>query len=270
MARQPDARDVAPAVQRLRVHFAKRGRLRFTSHRDFQRVFERAVRRAQVPVAFSAGFSPHPKISYVGAASTGAASEAEYLEIAVVEFCDPQAVRQALDESLPPGLDVLEVVEARGGSLPDRITGSIWRVELPTVSPADAQVAVDGFLALESVPVERVLKDGRRQLDARAPVLSLTVSAGVVDHDQSDAPDRSIDLGPASYAILHMVVRHETPSVRPDDVLTGLRQVADLVPPASEARVTRLAQGSLDDDGQVADPLAPDRDAVALPAATPA
>ncbi|HEY5231169.1 MAG TPA: TIGR03936 family radical SAM-associated protein, partial [Galbitalea sp.] len=77
MGRQPDARDVAPAVQRLRIHFAKRGRLRFTSHRDFQRVFERAIRRAEVPVAFSAGFSPHPKISYVGAASTGAASEAE-------------------------------------------------------------------------------------------------------------------------------------------------------------------------------------------------
>ena len=97
MGRQPDAREVAPAVQKLRVHFAKRGRLRFTSHRDFQRVFERAIRRAGVPVASSAGFSPHPKISYVGAASTGAASEAEYLEISVTQQCDPVAVRQALD-----------------------------------------------------------------------------------------------------------------------------------------------------------------------------
>jgi radical SAM-linked protein len=62
-------------VQRLRVRYAKRGRLRFTSHRDITRALERAVRRADVPVAFSAGFSPHPKISYVGAvAPTGVAS----------------------------------------------------------------------------------------------------------------------------------------------------------------------------------------------------
>jgi radical SAM-linked protein len=266
MARTPDGPPPPLAVQRLRLRYAKRGRLRFSSHRDFQRAFERAIRRAGVPIAFSAGFNPHPKISYAGAAPTGTASEAEYLEIAVVERCDPEAVRKALDESLPAGLDVLEVVESQGGSLPDRITGSIWRVELPTVSPADAQHAVDGFLALESVPVERVLKDGRRQLDARVPVVSLTVSGS----DEDGAPLTSMGPDSAPYAILRMVVRHETPSVRPDDVLTGLRQVADLVPPASEARVTRLAQGLLDDDGQVADPLAPDREPVASPAAAPA
>jgi radical SAM-linked protein len=266
MARTPDGPPPPVAVQRLRLRYAKRGRLRFSSHRDFQRAFERAIRRAGVPIAFSAGFNPHPKISYAGAAPTGTASEAEYLEIAVVEHCNPDAVRKALDESLPPGLDVLEVVEARGGSLPDRITGSIWRVELPTVTPADARTAVEGFLAAESVPVERVMKDGRRQLDARVPVLSLTVTAS----EDDDAPTPSDGLAVRPYAILHMVVRHETPSVRPDDVLTGLRQVADLVPPASEARVTRLAQGLLDDDGQVADPLAPDRESVAHPAAAPA
>jgi radical SAM-linked protein len=269
MARTPDGPPPPLAVQRLRLRYAKRGRLRFSSHRDFQRAFERAIRRAGVPMAYSAGFNPHPKISYAGAAPTGTASEAEYLEIAVVEHCDPDAVRKALDESLPPGLDVLEVVEARGGSLPDRITASVWRVELPTVTPADAQVAVDGFLAADSVPVERVMKDGRRQLDARVPVVSLAVSASELDGAPIGSDGHHGSSG-GPYAILHMVVRHETPSVRPDDVLTGLRQVADLVPPASEARVTRLAQGLLDDDGQVADPLAPDRESVAHPAAAPA
>ena len=68
-------------VQRIRIRYAKRGPLRFTSHRDFARAFERAVRRAGVPIAFSQGFTPHPKISYASAAPTGAASEAEYLEI---------------------------------------------------------------------------------------------------------------------------------------------------------------------------------------------
>src|SRR3954453_17708319 len=78
-----------PGVQRLRIRYAKRGRLRFTSHRDFARAFERALRRATVPMGYSAGFSPHPKISYVGAAPTGVASEAEYLEIGLAEERDP-------------------------------------------------------------------------------------------------------------------------------------------------------------------------------------
>ena len=75
-------------VQRVRLRYAKRGRLRFTSHRDFARAFERALRRASVPMAYSAGFTPHPKISYMGAAPTGVASEAEYLEIGLARRVD--------------------------------------------------------------------------------------------------------------------------------------------------------------------------------------
>src|ERR687885_1603464 len=111
MAReQPEQQ--APPVQRLSIRYAKRGRARFTSHRDFSRAFERALRRAGVPMAYSSGFSPHPRISYANASPTGAASEAEYLEIAVTRRCDPARLRAAIDEALPPGLDVVEVVEA--------------------------------------------------------------------------------------------------------------------------------------------------------------
>ena len=86
-----------PPVQRLRVRYAKRGRLRFTSHRDFSRAFERAVFRARLPMAYSSGFNPHPRISYAGAAPTGSASEAEYLELALAEVVDPASVHAALD-----------------------------------------------------------------------------------------------------------------------------------------------------------------------------
>src|SRR6201999_2278308 len=94
--RQPEGPPPAPAVQRIRLRYTKRGRLRFTSHRDFQRAFERALRRAGVPMAYSAGFTPHPKVSYAGAAPTGVASEAEYLEIALAERREPAAVLAAL------------------------------------------------------------------------------------------------------------------------------------------------------------------------------
>lgn len=219
-------------VQRLRIRYAKRGRLRFTSHRDFARAFERALRRAAVPMAYSAGFSPHPKISYAGAAPTGVASEAEYLEIALAEQREPNWVRDALDAALPPGLDIVEVVEAAAPALADRIEASHWRVELPGVDPMDARRAVAAYLALDEAPVDKIMKDGRRTVDTRPPVLSIRVSAA----EETDTSPHC--------AILDLVVRHVQPTVRPDDVLTALRQAAALTTPVTPM-VTRLAQGLL-------------------------
>jgi len=223
-------------VQRLRVRYAKRGRLRFSSHRDFSRVFERAVARARIPMAWSSGFHPHPRISYAGAAPTGAASEAEYLEIGLAEVSDPAVVHEALADSLPDGLDVLEVVESPGGALATLLEASVWRVGFPeTCDPATLTGAVAAFLAREEVLVERVTKRGPRTFDARAAVVSLQVAG--------DGPG------------LDLVLRHTEPAVRAEDVLSGLVAAsgADLGP---RPLLTRLAQGPLRPDGSVADPLA--------------
>ncbi|RBY95352.1 radical SAM protein [Blastococcus sp. TF02-8] len=242
MARQPDGPPPPPTVQKLRIRYAKRGRLRFASHRDLARALERALRRAQVPMAFSAGFSPHPKISYLGAAPTGSASEAEYVEIGLAVACDPEAVRAALDAALPEDIAVLEAVEAQEGtgSLADRIDTSVWRLEMPGVPLAELQPAVEKFLASEIVTVAKRTKNGLKDVDARAAVAGAEVGEE------------------AGCAILHMVVRQVTPAVRPDDVLAALAAVADLRPP-SPPRAVRVAQGRLDDTGTVADPLGPDR-----------
>ena len=247
--RTPDGPPPPPTVQRVRLRYTKRGRLRFTSHRDIARAFERALRRAQVPMAYSAGFSPHPKISWVGAAPTGVASEAEYVELGLAERRDLESLRLALDESLPAGIDIEEVVEAPvGTSLPDRIQASRWAIKLPQVPAADLLAAAGAFLAEAEVPVQRLTKNGMRTLDARAAVVSLRVEDGPC-------------------AILHLVVRHVTPAVRPDDVLSGLRSVADLVPPVPP-EATRYAQGPLTETGEVGDPLAPDRLSPEGPGAT--
>src|SRR6059058_4650910 len=132
MARRvPEGPPPPPVVQRIRLRFAKRGRLRFTSHRDFARAFERALRRAEVPMAYSAGFSPHPKISYAGAAPTGVASEAEYLEIGLALVSGPEDVRVRLDAALPAGLDIVDIVEAEPPGLAERLEASRWQVVLP-------------------------------------------------------------------------------------------------------------------------------------------
>ncbi|WP_346742732.1 TIGR03936 family radical SAM-associated protein [Spongiactinospora sp. TRM90649] len=242
------------------MRYAKRGRLRFTSHRDITRAVERAVRRAGIPVAFSAGFTPHPKISYAGAVPTGVASEAEYLEIGVTAPCEPERIQADLDASLPPGLDVLEVVEAREGALADRLEASRWELRLPEADPGLAVTAVEKFLAAERVEVERLTKKGIRRFDARGAVLVLTMDGPVTGETPEGAGGTAGQTPVRSCVILHMVVRHATPAVRPDDVLTALRLVADFAPPVPP-EVTRLAQGPLDEaTGEPADPLGLDRD----------
>jgi hypothetical protein len=216
-------------------------------------------------MAFSHGFSPHPKVSWVGASPTGAASEAEYVEIQVVREVDPEALRLALDAALPPGIDVLEVVVGTGGSLPERIDGSRWLLELPEVDTDLLGPAVQALLAAESVEVERLTKDGRKVMDIRPGVVSVRVVSPQVGAG-SGAPGESgsggADADGASAApvcgILELVVRQTTPAVRPDDVLSALRVVAALMLPVP-AKATRMAQGRLDDEGHLADPLAPDR-----------
>ncbi len=231
MREQPEQQ--APPVQRLRIRYAKRGRLRFTSHRDFSRAFERALVRARVPMAYSSGFHPHPRISYAGAAPTGSASEAEYLEIGLAERLDPESVRETLDSVMPDGLDVIGVAESPGGSLAELLTASRWRLDT-TAEPAALAAAVSAFLAAEAVPVERMTKKGLREFDSRAAVTSLSADGASID----------------------LVLLHTVPAVRPDDVLTGLRLAGGLdAGPAP--LLTRLAQGVLDPDtGELREPFA--------------
>jgi radical SAM-linked protein len=255
-------------VQRLRIRYAKRGRLRFTSHRDVARAFERALRRADVPMAFSSGFTAHPRVSWVGAAPTGVASEAEYLEIALAEHRDPELVRAGLDAALPPGLDVLTVIDAEGSSLPDRIDVGAWRIRLSGITPAEAERAVATFVAAETAPIEKLTKSGRKTVDVRAAVLSVQVEAQV---ETGSRPGDDIPSGPEDRAplvsqtegkdvcaILSLVVQQTTPAVRPDDVMAAFRTVAGLEPPVPP-EVTRLGQGRLAEDGSMVDPLAPVR-----------
>jgi radical SAM-linked protein len=235
MARQQPPRPTGPAplpaVQRLMVRYAKRGRMRFASHRDIARAVERGVRRAGLPVAHSAGFSPHPKISYSGGAPTGAASEAEYLEISLTAGLDPESVRARLDAALPDGIDVIEVADLAATQAP-QLEASDWEVVLPGVAEDDAARAVEAFLAAAHAEVDRLTSKGVRRLDARAGVVSLELDR------------RATAEGQPGCAILRMVVRHMTPAVRPEDILAAFRTMSALEP-SSPAVVTRLAQGPL-------------------------
>lgn len=220
----------APPVQRLRVRYAKRGPARFTSHRDFSRAFERALRRAEVPMAYSSGYSPHPRISYANASPTSAATEAEYLEIGLAQMCDPSRVRDALDAALPPGLVILTVVEADRTSFADLLTASTWSVDMGDVDADVLASAVERLLASDEVHITRMTKSGLRDFDVRAAVIELAV----VD-------DRT----------LRLVSLQQTPLVRPDDVVAALRKVEPRLDTGRPALLLRIDQGRLVDGAMV-------------------
>ncbi len=229
--RQPEQQ--APPVQRLRLQYAKRGRARFASHRDFGRAFERALRRAGIQMAFSSGFSPHPRISYANAAPTGAATEAEYLELGLAATADPEWVREQLNAAMPDGLVIVKVVEAGPGSLAERLTASRWQVRLPDADPAVLAAAVADLLGAESLEVQRMTKTGLRHFDVRAAVLTLAATADSVE----------------------LVSAIGEPLVRPDDVVQALQLLRPELKSGQPAMITRLEQGRW--DGQrVTDPLA--------------
>ena len=163
-----------PVVQRLRVRYAKRGRLRFTSHRDFARAFERAVRRAGIPIGFSSGFSPHPKISYANAAPTGSASEAEFLEIGLTE---PRTAGRGPARARRGAAARARHPRRRGGRRPGLAGGPsrgqrvAHRVGRRGPGPGGSRRWLRSSAA-EDVSVDRMTKRGLRAIDVRGAVVA--------------------------------------------------------------------------------------------------
>ncbi len=204
-------------------------------------------------MAYSSGFSPHPRISYANASPTGAASEAEYLEIGLAQACDPSKVRDALDAALPPGLDVLEVITAPTGALADLLSGSSWLIDVVGVSREVATSAIEAFLREASIIVERMTKNGMRSFDTRQAVIALSLD----DRRPAGAsPETDLCEDDRERTRLHLVSQHFEPLVRPDDVLKALAKVEPAFTPSEVPILTRLAQGLLDPDtGSIADPF---------------
>jgi radical SAM-linked protein len=210
-------------VEFVNVRYTKTGVSRFFSHRDIARAFERVIRRAEVPVAYSSGFTPHPRISYANVASTGSASNAEYLQIALSEEVDVEQLCAALDTQMPVGMNVLSVVKAKKG-LAAAFDASLWHVDWQIPAGVLSE-AVTQFLAAESVEISRKTKDGERRQEIRPQVLEMTVENGQIE----------------------MLVAHTVPLVRPQDVLKALQSFVPSLAFFPEPRFTRLEQVLLAD-----------------------
>ncbi len=164
------------------MRYAKLGKVRFISHRDTARVWERALRRAGVPVASSEGFTPRPRLSFGLALPTGAESVAEYLDLELVEGADPadlEPFAERLSDVLPGGFTALltATLEPGAGSVQDVVTSVTWELS-PAAGAEGSGVgrAADRLLSAEALPLERERKGGRRVDDVRPLIVSLTTS----------------------------------------------------------------------------------------------
>ena len=164
---------------KLRIRFGKLGKVRWTSHRDVARMWERAFRRTGVSLAYTAGFSPRPKISFGLALPTGHESVAEYLDVELADEApqDIEGVVESLSDALPVGVDATGgvILDPGAGSLQEEVTSCTWTIQVPGVSLSGVEQLVANALAADSLVVTRTRK-GREVTDDLRQAL-LVVSA---------------------------------------------------------------------------------------------
>lgn len=163
----------------LRIKYRKTPEGRFLSHLDLVRTMQRAFRRARLPLAYSEGFNPHPKLSYGSALAVGVASDGEYLDLELRKGVELDGLKGKLQEAMPPGLEIMEIKELsqRKESLSALINMARYRVEVPlsrSVPQESIERAIAGVLARNRIEATREGKKGARSVDIRKGIYELT------------------------------------------------------------------------------------------------
>lgn len=163
---------------KLRVRFTKQGKIRFTSHRDVARMWERALRRSELRVAYSVGFSPRPKLAFGLALPTGAESLAEYLDIELAGEVDTEALLPTFSAALPIGIEAvaLEVLDGKVDSLQEAVVSCGWILDLCGVSSEEVTGAVHRLLTADEVLVTRSRKGAESTDDVRPAIERLELT----------------------------------------------------------------------------------------------
>jgi radical SAM-linked protein len=213
---------------RARLRFTKLGKLRFLSHRDLARMWERSLRRAGVQVAYSEGFSPRPKLHFGLALSTGHESLGEYLDIDLVDGTgvEPAALPGIVGDFLPVGItaQIGEPVTPGTDSLQQAVTSCSWEIELVGPEPSAVADAIQRALESSTLPTVVERKGSPVDLDARPAILSLELA----------------DPGAASFRLVAELATQPR-SLRPAELVRALD------PAWVEGRVLRTHQWTLVD-----------------------
>lgn len=171
------------AQRRLRLRFTKKGKIRFTSHRDVARMWERALRRSRLPVSYSQGFVPHPLLSFGLALPTGCESDGEYLDVRL-GVAGPGETPVAelpgvLSPLLPEGIEVTAAAQVGEavGSLQQEVASCDWELEVLGVPSEELAERVEKLLAAPVLTVRRERKGRQAEDDIRPAIVTLTVTS---------------------------------------------------------------------------------------------
>ena len=237
-----------PRSDRVRIRFDKFGRIRFTSHRDVARVWERSLRRSRLPVAYSEGFSPRPRLRFGLALATAHESCGEYLDVDLVPGTlasgdvDLDVLAHLVTPTLPPGMTVQAVADVDPGtpSLQESVESCTWLVEVPDLTPERAHDLVERALSATALPVTRTRKGKSVTDDVRPNVADLRVA------DPDERPPAA-DWQPAG-TLLRAELSTQPRACRPAELLAAID------PTLEEGRVVRLHQWTMV-DGVRCEPL---------------
>lgn len=227
----------------VRLRFTKLGKVRFVSHRDVARAFERAFRIEQLPLAFTQGFSPRPKVSFGLALGVGHEGTAEYLDVELAETIDLDELVDPVSTALPEGIDVIgaAALTERAPSLQESVSRVEYDLRLADIDAAALRAAVDRALAHHHLPITTTRKGREVVEDLRPGVRGLAL--------------RSEDDGTA---VVTLDVATQPRGVRPADLVGALRDLASAPATEGRDRVVRTHQW-IERDGARLEPLEADR-----------
>lgn len=164
----------------IRVQYAKEGRLRALSHLETKTALERSIRRARLPIAFSQGFNPKPKMTFSPALPVGAESRSEFLDMTLIGVHDARAVADALGAELPPGLRIITFEAAPEIGINDGASAITWSVELSPEARERAPEVLGRFAAATEWPVVRETDGKQKTIDLKRFVRDLTLDANTL------------------------------------------------------------------------------------------
>ncbi|MDD5190416.1 MAG: TIGR03936 family radical SAM-associated protein [Dehalococcoidales bacterium] len=165
-------------MQKLRISFRRGAELKFISHLDMMRLWIRALRRARIPLVYSEGFSPHPKIALAAPLSVGVTGEAELMDITVEKIVSPHWFKNTVNQQLPQGVEVLDVytIPPTVPSLQSQVRFAIYRVEISTAkTETEIKADIHQLLAQENIPWHHERDTGRREYNLRTLIDTIVV-----------------------------------------------------------------------------------------------
>jgi radical SAM-linked protein len=194
---------------RLRVRFCRGEELKFISHLDIIRLWVRALRRARIPLEYTEGFSPHPRISLAVPLSVGVTADNELLDISITKVVSPHWFVETVNRQLPEGMKVLEAtpISPNVPSLQSQVRFTQYQVEVKTgKNEEEIKTDIDRLLALESLPWHHERDTGRKSYDLRNLIDDIWL----------------VEMKPAS-GVMGMILRcDESGSGRPEQVALAL------------------------------------------------